>query len=101
MAVTADLSDSDEFLQRAISSRGRGPDYSRRIDALLQQMTVEEKVGQMTQLTLEMIVVGHDQSIQIDPAKLQKADKQSPTRCLETSIRAANFLLPIRAPSMG
>ncbi len=36
-------------------------------------MTVEEKVGQMTQLTLEMIVSGHDQSVQIDPAKLQKA----------------------------
>ena len=36
-------------------------------------MTLEEKVGQMTQLTLEMIVNGHDQSVQIDPAKLQKA----------------------------
>ena len=36
-------------------------------------MTLEEKVGQMTQLTLEMIVDGHDQDIQIDPAKLQKA----------------------------
>jgi beta-glucosidase len=39
----------------------------------MRQMTVEEKVGQMTQLTLEMIVSGHDQTIQVDPAKLQKA----------------------------
>jgi beta-glucosidase len=72
-AITADLNDSDEFFQDAIRSRARKPDYSRKIESLLKQMTVEEKVGQMTQLTLEMVVSGHDQSIQIDPAKLQKA----------------------------
>jgi len=36
-------------------------------------MTIEEKAGQMTQLTLETVVKGHDQTIEIDPAKLQKA----------------------------
>jgi len=36
-------------------------------------MTLEEKVGQMTQLTLGIIVTGQDQNIQIDPAKLEKA----------------------------
>jgi len=69
----ADMNDSDEFFQRAIRSRGQGRDYSRKIEALLRQMTIEEKVGQMTQLTLAMIVSGHDQNIEIDPAKLQKA----------------------------
>ena len=36
-------------------------------------MTLEEKVGQMTQLTISMIVSGRDQNIKIDPAKLEKA----------------------------
>jgi len=36
-------------------------------------MTLEEKVGQMTQLAIGMISNGRDQSIQIDPAKLDKA----------------------------
>src|SRR5713226_10136152 len=71
--VTADINDSDEFFQRAIRSRGQGRDYSRKIEALLRQMTIEEKVGQMTQLTLAMIVNGHDQNIEVDAAKLQKA----------------------------
>ena len=71
--VIPDINDSDKFLQDAIRSRGPDRDYSQKIESLLKQMTVKEKVGQMTQLTLEMIVSGHDQSIQIDPAKLQKA----------------------------
>lgn len=65
--------DSDEFLRDAIKSRSRVPDYSQKADALLSRMTLEEKVGQMTQLTLEMVVTGHDQNVQIDQAKLQKA----------------------------
>jgi beta-glucosidase len=71
--VTPDLSDSDEFFQRAIGSRGQGRDYSKQVETLLRQMTMEEKAGQMTQLTLAMVVNGHDQNIEIDPAKLQKA----------------------------
>jgi beta-glucosidase len=74
--VTADSYDSDEFFQSAVRSRGQRRDYSQKIESLLKQMTVEEKVGQMTQLTLEMIVNGHDQNIKIDPAKLQKAVAQ-------------------------
>src|SRR5882762_1087671 len=72
-SITTDPNDSDEFFQNAIRSRARKSDYSHKIESLVKQMTVEEKVGQMTQLTLEMIVSGHDQSVQIDPAKLQKA----------------------------
>ena len=71
--ANSDFNDSDEFFQDAIRSRGQRHDYSQKIESLLKRMTVEEKVGQMTQLTLEMIVSGHDQNIQIDPAKLQKA----------------------------
>jgi beta-glucosidase len=36
-------------------------------------MTLEEKVGQMTQLTLGMIVSGRNQDIKLDPEKLEKA----------------------------
>jgi beta-glucosidase len=68
-----EINDSDEFLQEAIRTRGPERDYSQKIESLLRQMTVKEKVGQMTQLTLEMIVSGHDQGLQINPAKLQKA----------------------------
>jgi beta-glucosidase len=71
--VTAEVTDSDAFLQNMINARGTERDHSQRIDALLKQMTLEEKVGQMTQLTLEMVVSGKNQSIQIDPAKIEKA----------------------------
>jgi beta-glucosidase len=70
--VTADVIDSDVFFQNAIKS-GPARDNSQRVDALLKRMTLEEKVGQMTQLAIGMISTGHDQNIQIDPAKLDKA----------------------------
>src|SRR5687768_4734443 len=66
------LVDSDEFYQRTIR-RPRLPDHSQKIEDLLKRMTLEEKVGQMTQLTIEMIVSGRDQAVKIDPAKLEKA----------------------------
>ena len=66
------LVDSDEFYQRTIR-RPRLPDHSQKIEDLLKRMTLEEKVGQMTQLTIEMIVNGRDQNVKIDPAKLEKA----------------------------
>lgn len=71
-SVSADINDSDEFLQRAIKP-GPQRDYSEKIDALLKRMTLEEKVGQMTQLAIGMISKGRDQDIQIDPEKLDKA----------------------------
>src|SRR5438876_2202247 len=87
--VTVDIKDSDEFFQNAIRSRAPGRDYSQKIEALLRQMTVEEKVGQMTQLTLAMIVNGHDQNIEIDPAKLEKAiDKYGVGSILNTYDQA-------------
>src|SRR5947209_15214289 len=71
--VTADIDDSDLFLQNTIRAVGPQRDYSQKIEALLKRMTLEEKVGQMTQLAIGMIAAGQDQNIQIDPAKLDKA----------------------------
>lgn len=67
-----DLNDSDEFFQRTIRT-GPERDHTRSIEDLLKRMTLEEKVGQMTQLTIGMIVNGRDQDVKIDPAKLEKA----------------------------
>ena len=67
-----DVIDSDEFFRRT-SPAPKLRDHSQRIEALLKRMTLEEKVGQMTQLTISMIASGSDQNIKIDPAKLDKA----------------------------
>lgn len=72
-AVAADIDDSDLFFQTAIRAARPPRDNSQKIDALLKRMTLEEKVGQMTQLAIGMISTGRDQTIQIDPAKLNKA----------------------------
>lgn len=72
-AVAADIDDSDLFFQTAIRTAAPPRDNSQKIDALLKRMTLEEKVGQMTQLAIGMISNGRDQTIQIDPAKLNKA----------------------------
>ena len=48
-------------------------DYSRQVEALLAKMTLEEKVGQMTQLEIGQVTTGGDSAIQIDAAKLEKA----------------------------
>ena len=45
----------------------------RRIDDLLRQMTLAEKVGQMTQLEIGMVTDGQDLELRINPAKLHKA----------------------------
>src|SRR6476661_1015558 len=68
----ADLLDSDEFFQRA-SRTAPEQNNTQKIEDLLKRMTLEEKVGQMTQLAIGMIVSGNDQNVQIDPAKLEKA----------------------------
>jgi beta-glucosidase len=70
--VSADILDSDEFFQNAIKIPTQR-DHSQKIEALLKRMTLEEKVGQMTQLAISMIATGSDQNIKIDPVKLDKA----------------------------
>src|SRR5688572_10609576 len=67
-----DIIDSDEFFRRT-SPAPTLRDHSQKIEALLKRMTLEEKVGQMTQLAIGMIATGADQNIKIDAAKLDKA----------------------------
>ena len=72
-AASAATEDSDGFLQSATHARRPARDYASRVEALVRQMTLEEKVGQMTQLEIGMVSTGGDQTIQIDPAKLERA----------------------------
>src|ERR1051326_5217245 len=65
--VTGDIDDSDLFFQNTIRNVRPPRDDSQKIEALLKRMTLEEKVGQMTQLAIGMIATGQDQTIQIDP----------------------------------
>jgi beta-glucosidase len=64
--------DSDTIF-REVSRRPVRRDNSAKIEALLRRMTIEEKVGQMTQLTIDMVTTGDDQEVKIDDAKLRKA----------------------------
>jgi beta-glucosidase len=68
----SDFADSRRFFD-AVSQRPKLKDNSARVEALLKQMTLEEKVGQMTQLELGMITSGSESNAEIDQAKLEKA----------------------------
>jgi beta-glucosidase len=70
--VANEITDSDAYF-RQTAQRPRLRDYSAQVEALLRKMTLEEKVGQMTQLEIGQITSGNDSNIQIDPAKLEKA----------------------------
>jgi beta-glucosidase len=70
--TSPDLLDSDQFFRQTITP-GPERDHSQKIEALLKRMTLEEKVGQMTQLAIGMIANGSDQNLHLDPAKLEKA----------------------------
>jgi beta-glucosidase len=48
-------------------------DVVRRVRDLVGRMTLEEKVGQMTQLEIGMVTDGKDADLRINPAKLRKA----------------------------
>jgi hypothetical protein len=61
MQAQTGVVDSDEFYQRTIR-RHRLPDHSQKIEDLLKRMTLDEKVGQMTQLAIGMIINGADQN---------------------------------------
>src|SRR4051794_22489287 len=65
--------DSDGFFQAAIRLPRPARDNSRLVENLLARMTIEEKIGQMTQLEIGMVTTGGGDGLQIDPAKLEKA----------------------------
>lgn len=68
-----DVLDSDEFFQKAVSGGASNRSFGREISALIARMTLEEKIGQMTQLEIGMVTKGDGDNIQIDPEKLEKA----------------------------
>jgi len=70
--VPTEITDSDAYFHQA-AQRPKLKDYSVQVEALLRKMTLEEKVGQMTQLEIGQITSGEDSNIQIDAAKLEKA----------------------------
>ena len=72
-ASQTEVLDSQQFLLNHITPRGPAKDYSAAVEKLLSQMTLKEKVGQMTQLDILMISDGHNQEIKINPEKLKKA----------------------------
>src|SRR6266498_2936147 len=69
----ADVLDSEGFLKTARRLARPPRDNTQRVEALLARMTVEEKVGQMTQLAIGFISTGDGDNLQLDQAKLEKA----------------------------
>jgi len=67
------IEDSDRFLRQASRRPSPKRDYTREVESLVSRMTLEEKVGQMTQLEIGMITTGGGNDIHVDPAKLEKA----------------------------
>jgi beta-glucosidase len=65
--------DSDAYFQSASRVSRPARDYTRQIGDLVSRMTLEEKVGQMTQLEIGMVTSGEGADIRVDPAKLEKA----------------------------
>ena len=64
--VNREITDSDGFFKEMTRRPKPARDNTVRVEALLKKMTLEEKVGQMTQLTMGMFVSGQDQNVQID-----------------------------------
>jgi beta-glucosidase len=66
--------DSQTFLKQNRTPAGPAPGkFSAAVDRLLAQMSIKEKIGQMTQLEIGMITDGKDRNIAINPEKLHKA----------------------------
>jgi beta-glucosidase len=72
--ASAGAVDSQAFLQSHMTPAGPAAGtFAPSVEKLLAQMTLQEKVGQMTQLSIATIVDGKDQDIHINPEKLHKA----------------------------
>jgi beta-glucosidase len=72
-ASSEDTLDSEVYFRSAMRATRPARDDRRRIEDLLARMTLEEKVGQMTQLEIGQITRGNGDSVQLDPEKLEKA----------------------------
>lgn len=68
-----EINDSHAVFRRMLRAPAPNAEAARKADELLAKMTLEEKVGQMTQLEISMVSAGRNQEIRIDPAKLEKA----------------------------
>src|SRR5689334_9359389 len=64
--IADQLEDSDVFFQRATTRPSQKKNYSKEVAALVAKMTLEEKIGQMTQLEIGMVTKGEGDNIQID-----------------------------------
>ena len=66
--------DSQTFLKKNLTPAGPPASASAAaVEKLLGQMTLKEKIGQMTQLDIGMVTDGMDQAIRINSEKLHKA----------------------------
>ena len=66
--------DSQTFLQKNMAPAGPPASaFAAAVDKLLLQMTLKEKIGQMTQLEIGMVTDEIGQAIRINPEKLHKA----------------------------
>ena len=66
--------DSQTFLQQNRTPAGPPASaFAAAVEKLLAQMTLKEKIGQMTQLEIGMVTDGVDLAIRINPEKLHKA----------------------------
>lgn len=66
--------DSQTFLQSNLTPAGPAPNnFAPAVEKLLAQMTLKEKIGQMTQLEIGMVTDGQDKAIRINLEKLHKA----------------------------
>jgi hypothetical protein len=70
---SAEVLDSHAIFRSLLRAPAPNLEAARKADELLAKMTLEEKVGQMTQLEISMVSTGRNQEIRIDPIKLEKA----------------------------
>ena len=70
---TVDFADSEQFLA-AKTRHTKLPHTTPAVERLLKQMTLKEKIGQMTQLEIGMVSDGVDAAIRINPKEIEFAD---------------------------
>src|SRR6266446_2753572 len=72
--AASSIVDSQTFLKKNMTPAGPPASASAAaVEKLVGQMTLKEKIGQMTQLDIGMVTDGMDQSIRINSEKLHKA----------------------------